>query len=139
VADGEDLCPETQNGATVNKMGCEESRAIVLSGVNFALGTAELTDEARKSLTTAAALIKQAAAEQKFEVAGYTDSVGSPERNQVISQRRADAVRNFLISQGIRRELMVSKGYGQDNPVADNSTREGRAKNRRVELHLLGE
>jgi outer membrane protein OmpA-like peptidoglycan-associated protein len=139
VADAEDLCPGTQAGATVNKMGCEQSTAIVLSGVNFALGTAELTEEARQSLRTAAALIKQAAPNQKFEVAGYTDSRGSSERNQIISQRRANAVRNFLARQGISWELMVSRGYGQANPVADNATAEGRAKNRRVELHLLQE
>jgi OOP family OmpA-OmpF porin len=53
-----------------------------------------------------------------------------------VSQQRADAVRDFLISQGIGKELMISKGYGQANPFADNRTKEGQAKNRRVELHL---
>jgi outer membrane protein OmpA-like peptidoglycan-associated protein len=119
-------------------MGCPEaSKAIVLSGVNFALGTANLTKEAQDSLVATAALLKEAAPNKKFEIAGYTDNSGNPERNLIVSGRRAEAVRSFLVSQGIKKELMVSKGYGPANPVADNSTEEGRAKNRRVELHLL--
>ncbi|MCI5143046.1 MAG: OmpA family protein, partial [Candidatus Electrothrix sp. ATG1] len=74
---------------------------------------------------------------QRFEVAGYTDSMGGPKRNQQISEQRAKAVRNFLIQQGIAKNLLVSKGYGQENPIADNNTPEGRAMNRRVELHQL--
>ncbi len=138
AVDPEDLCPDTPAGTAVNKMGCPEaSKSIVLSGVNFALGTANLTEEAQKSLTATAALLKQAVPNKKFEIAGYTDNSGNPERNQLVSGRRAEAVRKFLSGQGIKRELMVSKGYGSANPVADNSTEEGRAKNRRVELHLL--
>ncbi|MGB5686532.1 MAG: OmpA family protein, partial [Candidatus Electrothrix sp.] len=68
---------------------------------------------------------------------GYTDSMGTPNRNQQISERRAETVRNFLIKQGIAANLLVSKGYGQENPIAINATPEGRAKNRRVELHQL--
>ncbi|MCI5160030.1 MAG: OmpA family protein [Candidatus Electrothrix sp. AUS1_2] len=109
----------------------------MLSGVNFTVGTAELTDEAVTSLRTTAKLLKTHAAGQRFEVAGYTDSMGSPQRNQLISEQRAQAVRNFLIEQGIDRKLLVSRGYGQKNPIADNNTSEGRAMNRRVELHQI--
>ena len=117
-------------------MGCVDSSAIVLSGVNFTKGTAQLTEEAKKSLTDTAKLLKDAAPEQKFEIAGYTDSSGSPAKNLAISQQRADAVRDFLASQGISKELMFSKGYGPANPLADNRTKQGQEKNRRVELHL---
>ncbi|MCI5122602.1 MAG: OmpA family protein, partial [Candidatus Electrothrix sp. AUS4] len=67
----------------------------------------------------------------------YTDSVGSPKRNQQVSEQRAQAVRKFLVEQGIDGALLVSKGYGQENPIADNNSTEGRAMNRRVELHQI--
>jgi outer membrane protein OmpA-like peptidoglycan-associated protein len=137
VFDAFDLCPDTPPGTPVDNMGCPESSAIVLSGVNFALGTAELTSEAQQSLRAVATLLKQSAPDRPFEIAGYTDSIGSPERNIIISQRRADSVRDFLIAEGIPATLMTSKGYGQEKPIADNATEEGRAKNRRVELRLL--
>jgi outer membrane protein OmpA-like peptidoglycan-associated protein len=110
---------------------------IILSGVNFTVGTADLTAEAAASLRTTAGLLEKHASGQRFEVAGYTDSMGSPRRNQQISEQRAETVRNFLIRQGIKADLLISKGYGQDNPIADNETRAGRAMNRRVELHQL--
>jgi outer membrane protein OmpA-like peptidoglycan-associated protein len=138
AVDADDLCPDTPAGTAVNKMGCPEtSKSIVLSGVTFALGTANLTKEAQESLTATAALLQEAVPNKKFEIAGYTDNSGNPERNQIVSGRRAEAVRNFLVSKGIKKELMVSKGYGSANSVADNGTEDGRAKNRRVELHLL--
>jgi outer membrane protein OmpA-like peptidoglycan-associated protein len=101
------------------------------------VGTAELTEKAAATLQTTAGLLKKHASGQHFEVAGYTDSMGSPKRNQQISEQRAKTVRNFLIKQGIAADLLVSKGYGQENPIADNETPEGRAMNRRVELHQL--
>ena len=101
------------------------------------MGTAKLTEQATASLQTTAVLLKKHASGQRFEVAGYTDSLGSPARNQKISEKRADTVRNFLIEQGIAADLLVSKGYGQENPIAINGTPEGRAMNRRVELHQL--
>ncbi|MCI5130795.1 MAG: hypothetical protein D3904_04575, partial [Candidatus Electrothrix sp. EH2] len=110
---------------------------IVLSGVNFTVGTAELTRQAAASLRTTAKLLKKHAPNQRFEVAGYTDSMGSSRINQRLSQQRAQAVRTFLIEQGIARELLVSKGYGERNPIADNNTSAGRAMNRRVELHQI--
>jgi outer membrane protein OmpA-like peptidoglycan-associated protein len=63
--------------------------------------------------------------------------MGSPRRNQQLSEQRARSVRSFLVAQGIAPNLLVSKGYGQDNPLADNGTVAGRAKNRRVELHQI--
>jgi outer membrane protein OmpA-like peptidoglycan-associated protein len=69
-----------------------------------------------------------------LRVEGHTDSTGGADYNQELSERRAAAVREFLGQQGIAWERMVSIGYGMDRPIADNSTREGRAKNRRVEI-----
>ncbi|MCI5167076.1 MAG: OmpA family protein, partial [Candidatus Electrothrix sp. GM3_4] len=110
---------------------------IILSGVNFTVGTANLTEEAAATLETTASLLEKHASGQRFEVAGYTDSMGSPRRNRQISEQRAETVRNFLIKQGIKANLLIRKGYGHENPIADNDTQEGRAMNRRVELHQI--
>lgn len=81
-----------------------------------------------------------------LQVAGYTDNapIGPALQregvtsNQILSQKRADAVMQFLISQGVKPDLISAKGFGEANPVAPNSTAQGRAKNRRVELSLVG-
>ena len=67
-------------------------------------------------------------------VEGYTDSIGSDAYNLRLSERRADAVRDYMVSQGIAGSRITTKGFGKANPVANNATREGRAKNRRVEI-----
>ena len=67
-------------------------------------------------------------------VEGYTDSIGSDAYNLRLSERRADAVRDYMVSQGIAASRIMTKGFGKANPVASNATREGRAKNRRVEI-----
>jgi OOP family OmpA-OmpF porin len=72
------------------------------------------------------------------EVDGYTDSTGSAKYNQGLSERRAQAVADYLTSNGIGAHRLTVKGYGEENPVADNKTREGRAHNRRVVLHRTG-
>jgi len=65
---------------------------------------------------------------------GHTDSIGTEEYNMGLSQRRADAVRNAMIKLGVAPERLVARGYGESKPIATNSTEEGRAENRRVEL-----
>jgi outer membrane protein OmpA-like peptidoglycan-associated protein len=72
-----------------------------------------------------------------IEVAGHTDSKGSDAYNMKLSQQRAEAVRNFLISRGVAADRLTAKGYGESQPVADNATEEGRFQNRRVELYPL--
>lgn len=70
------------------------------------------------------------------EIAGYTDNVGDAAANQKLSEERANAVRNYLIKQGVPAESLTAIGYGQENPIADNSTEEGRTKNRRIEFNV---
>ena len=72
-------------------------------------------------------------------IEGYTDSTGTPEFNMKLSQQRADAVRQFLIMQGLSPDTITSKGLGQDDPIADNSTAAGRKQNRRVEIIVSGQ
>jgi OOP family OmpA-OmpF porin len=69
---------------------------------------------------------------------GHTDSVGTEAYNQGLSERRANAVKNYLVSKGIPADLIIASGRGETQPVADNSTREGRARNRRVEIEIVG-
>jgi OmpA-OmpF porin, OOP family len=67
-------------------------------------------------------------------IEGHTDKVGNAASNQTLSEQRAQSVMNLLINKGISKERLTSKGWGQSNPVADNRTEEGKAKNRRVEI-----
>jgi outer membrane protein OmpA-like peptidoglycan-associated protein len=110
---------------------------LTISGeVLFKTGQAELLPTAESRLQSVATALKQLDETQTVVVAGYTDSRGSDELNQRLSQERADAVRNYLIDQGVRESQLTAVGKGEANPVANNDTAEGRANNRRVELTI---
>jgi outer membrane protein OmpA-like peptidoglycan-associated protein len=133
VVDRLDKCPGTRSGAKVDGNGCEIPDVVVLKGVNFATNSARLTPGSTAVLDEAAAtLVKRG--DVKTEVAGFTDNRGSPARNQVLSQQRAETVMRYLASKGVNSANLTAKGYGQNNPVADNATESGRTANRRVEL-----
>ena len=105
--------------------------------VHFASDSSVLTEEDKASLDKMIATLQRLHFVDG-EIDGYTDSTGSPAYNQKLSERRAAAVADYLINHGIAGARMTVKGYGEDNPVADNKTREGRAHNRRVVLHRTG-
>lgn len=111
----------------------EAPRKLMLEGVNFDSDSATLRPESLAILDHAAATLKEWG-EAKVEVAGHTDSTHSDAYNLSLSQRRAEAVRAYLIEQGVAAERLTARGYGESSPVADNTTAEGRFKNRRVEL-----
>ncbi|MDP2037627.1 MAG: OmpA family protein [Ignavibacteria bacterium] len=114
----------------------EEARGLVitLSGsVLFVSDKSELLPAAQNRLNQVADALL-ANKERKLTVEGHTDSQGSPGYNQQLSQQRADAVRSYLISRGYPSELIQAQGIGESRPVADNSSVEGRANNRRVEI-----
>lgn len=108
-------------------------KKLVLEGVNFDHDKATLREDAHPILDQAAEGLKDWG-DVKVEVAGYTDSRGAAKYNLKLSQRRADAVRAYLIGKGIAADRLTAKGFGESHPVADNKTAEGRFKNRRVEL-----
>lgn len=115
----------------------EESRGtvIVLPGsVLFASGKFELTPGAQQKLMLVAGTLAPQAGEHTFLVEGHTDSQGSHDSNMILSQNRAQAVRTYLVSQGVPPESITAVGIGPDRPVADNNTPEGRQQNRRVEI-----
>ncbi len=73
------------------------------------------------------------------EIGGHTDSQGSDTYNLRLSESRANAVRNYLIQRGVEATRLIAKGYGESMPIAPNTTREGRAKNRRVEFKVISQ
>ncbi len=94
-----------------------------------------LKPESKASLEKIAEILKKYD-KTEVTVAGYTDNVGTMSHNQQLSERRANAVRLFLSNQGVAPHRMTVMGFGLDNPVAPNTTADGRSKNRRVELHI---
>ena len=109
-----------------------------MSDVLFKTGSFELLAGARERLAKVSGIVL-AHPGLHLEVEGHTDSVGSDEYNQQLSERRADAVRNYLIEQGIPESAIVARGLGKSNPVATNDTPEGRQQNRRVEMVISGD
>ncbi len=135
VANSADRCPATPAGGRVDIHGCVIQDVIVLEGVHFATASAELVGDSRRILDDVARTLK-AHPELRVEVAGYTDDRGSRRYNRRLSQRRAEAVRRYLISRGVDAGRLTARGYGPEDPIASNATEAGRAKNRRVELHI---
>lgn len=131
VKDSMDRCPDTPVGAKVDKRGCW-----VIKGLTFDSGKSAIKPEFNLLLGEVVQILK---ANPKVRVAieGYTDSMGGEAGNQRISEARAKAVHDELVSRGIAKERLEYRGFGEKNPVADNTTDEGRKKNRRVELRPL--
>lgn len=102
------------------------------SGILFDVDKYDVRPEAKRALASLATVLKEADV-KAFEVDGHTDSDASDEHNQVLSEKRANAVKDFLTSQGIVAEITI-KGYGESRPIASNDTPEGKQKNRRVEI-----
>ena len=102
------------------------------SGILFDVDKYDVRPEAKRALASLATVLKEADV-KAFEVDGHTDSDAGDKHNQILSENRANAVKNFLASQGITAEITI-KGYGKTRPVASNDTPEGKQKNRRVEI-----
>lgn len=109
-----------------------------MADVLFAFGKYDLKPDAQIKLAKLAGII-QAHPGLHLAIEGHTDNVGSDETNMKLSQQRADAVRDFLVQQGLSADALTAVGFGKAEPVADNSTSEGRQKNRRVEIIVSGE
>lgn len=137
VVNSKDRCPNTRAGARIDVYGCEIKDKIELPGVQFELNSATLIPASTRVLSDAAQTLKNNP-DINVEVAGHTDSTGAASYNQSLSQRRAEAVSQFLVDRGVAASRMSTRGYGEAEPIADNSTKEGRAMNRRVELKVAG-
>ncbi|MCY1403044.1 Outer membrane porin F [compost metagenome] len=149
VPDSRDKCPGTPKGVQVDANGCpppapvmEEAvvvkeEVIVIRDVLFEFNSARLTASDKTRLDKIATRLKQEAPSARLAVSGHTDSVGSDAYNQKLSQKRAQSVTDYLIESGVPRSNFVSvTGMGESQPIADNSTADGRAMNRRVEIKI---
>jgi outer membrane protein OmpA-like peptidoglycan-associated protein len=118
----------------------ETARGLIvnMSDVLFAFNKYNLKPEAREKLAKVSGILL-AHPDLKIQVEGYTDNIGSDEYNQKLSEERAGAVRDYLVSQAVPQDNVTAQGFGKASPVADNSTSSGRAQNRRVELVVSGQ
>lgn len=105
--------------------------------INFHTAESAVPKDAEALLKSAAEWIKKLPADIKLEISGHTDNVGDAHANQALSQRRADSIRSFLASAGVKRTAIQAKGYGDTKPVASNDTPEGRFQNRRIEYNVV--
>lgn len=137
VVDRLDECPGTAAGTEVDETGCEVVTIDTITlNVTFPLNSAEIGSEFDDDIREVAEAMEDDR-EVSVEIAGHTDSTGAADYNQELSQRRAEAVAQRLVSvYGIDEDRVTPVGYGEDEPVADNDTNEGRAENRRVEARL---
>jgi OOP family OmpA-OmpF porin len=134
VLNSMDKCPNTRPGATVDADGCEiiENLTIDLVEGEFDFDSAVLKPGMESALTDLADKIKASAGHETLSIVGHTDSIGSEDYNQGLSEQRAQSAADFLGSQGI--DNISTSGMGETQPVADNGTNEGRSQNRRVEV-----
>jgi OOP family OmpA-OmpF porin len=131
VNDCIDQCPDTPRGVKVNNVGCW-----VLTNVHFDTDKAIIKPISYPELEGVVRVFKENP-RLRVEVDGHTDSQGSAAHNLGLSQRRAAAVREFIISRGVAADRLTTQGFGLTKPIADNATAEGRALNRRVELRVI--
>lgn len=136
VPDSMDKCPDTPPGTKVDHTGCPLLDKSELKGVWFAFDSSAITRESARVLDDVARTLKRYPS-LVVELAGHTCNIGTRQYNQGLSERRANAVRDYLIGQGVDPGQLVAKGYGELRPVASNATREGRETNRRTEMHIL--
>lgn len=140
IPDSEDKCPN-QPGPASN-YGCPELKKEVrnlfkkaMNGIQFETGKDIIKKQSYPILDQIVAVM-ELNSEYNLSIFGHTDNVGDPKKNLVLSQKRAEAVRQYLIKKGIDENRLVSEGFGDTKPIADNKTSKGRAQNRRVEFEV---
>ncbi len=125
-------------GTSRFKIKYEPPKVYTLDNVYFDVGKATLREESYAELDELVNYLKRRE-DIRVEIAGHTDNTGTKEDNLKLSQRRAERVEDYLISKGIDARRIDPKGYGEDQPIASNKTKEGRQKNRRTEVHIISE
>ena len=135
VPDCLDKCKGTPKGIKVDKNGCPPvgGELLILTGINFAFDSAKL-DKASETIIDRAVQNLKRNPKMSVLIEGHTDSIGAEDYNMGLSIRRAQAVKDFIVSQGIAKERLSIKGFGESQPLESNETEAGRAQNRRVEF-----
>ena len=132
VLDKDDACPDTPG--LVDNKGCPLVLSEVDKSIFFGFDSSELDMRSKRKLDIIAERILAAPENIRFVVTGYTDSSGSDTYNQALSERRATAVEEYLMSKGVPENRIREEAYGSANPIEDNTTELGREQNRRVEI-----
>jgi OOP family OmpA-OmpF porin len=145
IPDAKDKCPdkpETLNGYKDDD-GCPDElpKAVkkftgVIRGIQFAFGKATIRPQSKPLLDRAAKVLDEYK-DLRVRITGHTDNIGKHDDNVTLSQKRADSVKAYLVKKGVDASRIETQGMGPDEPIAKNNTPEGRAKNRRIEFHLI--
>jgi OOP family OmpA-OmpF porin len=134
VTDDKDRCPNTTPGVAVDDIGC--FREVSLRGLLFSSDSAELTADDKSRIDAAIAQYKtlpdDIEAQTRVVIEGHTDNTGADAYNQALSERRATAVKDYVVAQGVNPAQITTVGKGESEPTDDNTTKEGRQNNRRV-------
>ena len=134
VPDGVDQCPNTEPGVLVDATGCD----LLSHKIFFDFNSAKLDAASKERLARGAAVLKaKATPTMKVQIEGHTDSKGRAAYNQKLSMQRAEAVKDFLVSQGLPASVFTTVGFGASKPIASNATDAGRGQNRRIEFKYL--
>ncbi|NBW38733.1 MAG: OmpA family protein, partial [Cytophagia bacterium] len=136
VLDHQDFKLKPMQVETIAIVPIEENAKIVLNNIFFDFDSHQLRENSKPELNRIVAMMKERAGMQ-VEIAGHTDANGPEAYNQKLSQRRAKAVNDYLSSQGIDSSRIVVTFFGEQKPIADNKTKEGQRKNRRVEFKIV--
>lgn len=143
VVDRADNCPD--EAGTADNQGCIKKQLVVITQdqikildvVHFATGKARIRSKSYPLLDNVAEVINAHPEIGMIRIEGHTDNVGNDERNRKLSQSRADAVRDYLVKKGVAAERLDSFGFGEEKPIADNTSNDGRSANRRVEFNIV--
>lgn len=147
VRDAEDLCPETPKGVKTDAKGCpvavevgSDDNVIKRYGpIYFAYNKADFSPAERSKLDVAVREINLLKQKIVVRLQGHTDDVGTPEYNQSLGERRANAVKSYLLSKGVPAAKLEVQSFGESKPAADNAAEAGRAQNRRVEVLVVAD
>jgi outer membrane protein OmpA-like peptidoglycan-associated protein len=133
INDEEDRCPTIPG--TAENGGCPAIN-FKATNVQFVSGSATLTSGAKNELNKLVKILNEDYPDIKLSIAGHTDNTGKPDKNQALSVARAESVKTYLTGKGVNESRLTASGFGQDQPIADNTTTSGKAKNRRVEFKV---
>lgn len=133
VLNSKDKCPNTPAGHAVDSDGCSK---LVTLEVNFKSALFEVDDASEAKVKEFAEFLKEMP-NYSAKIVGHTDSVGSDADNQILSENRANSVKAFIVNEGIQANRISTEGKGEKSPIASNETKEGKAKNRRIEAELI--
>lgn len=133
---GNNGCPEVKNEAPILTQIEKDILKDVFENLEFEYGKATIAQKSQESLQALASILAKKT-QYRLNIAGHTDNVGNAQTNLKLSQDRAKAVKTFLEKKGVPASQIISEGFGDKKPVADNKTEEGRTKNRRVEFKII--